>query len=247
MTPTFMLQELHQYRNIYSRNQCKHSSSIVVNSDTINTGQRFPGNMARAREFDTIAALDRAVDLFWQRGYEATSMAQISAALALGQGSIYAAWGGKKQLFTAVIERYIDAVSRTAIAEIDSATSGTIGLHRYFDRLIDSIFNGKRRWGCLITNAAVERAAEDPKISARVATHFSDLRAAFARALMRDTAPTASDPAVSAVHTAEFLVCLVQGINVLAKTGCSRETLEQIVSTAFASVSNPYHSQRGAP
>ena len=129
--------------------------------------------MPRPREFDTNAAIDRAVETFWQNGYDGTAMQDLCSAMDLHSGSVYAAFGDKRGLFLAAMDRYIDTVSREAIERIGGAPSGLEGIRAYFDHLVDAIVDGKRRWGCLITNAVAELAQRDPEIAAKIAVHLS--------------------------------------------------------------------------
>jgi TetR/AcrR family transcriptional repressor of nem operon len=73
------------------------------------------GNDGPGREFDTDAAIDRAVETFWQRGYDGTGMQDLCESMDLHSGSIYAAFRDKRTLFLAAMDRYIETVSREAI------------------------------------------------------------------------------------------------------------------------------------
>lgn len=187
--------------------------------------------MARPRSFDPEATLDLAVEQFWQRGYDGLPVQELCRAMGLNPGSLYGAYGDKRQLFLAAFDRYAGTISRQAIERVAAAPSGQAGIRSYFSYLVDSILDGKRRWGCLATNAAVEQAARDPEIAARVQAHFARLEAAFAAALAR-AVETGETPAAAA-GSAAFLVCVVQGLNVVAKTKPTRERLEAIVESAL--------------
>jgi TetR/AcrR family transcriptional regulator, transcriptional repressor for nem operon len=189
--------------------------------------------MPRPREFDTNAAMDRAVETFWQHGYDGTGIQDLCESMDLHSGSLYAAFGDKRALFLAAMDRYIDTVSREAIERIGGAPSGMAGIRAYFDHLVEAIVDGKRRWGCLITNAVTELAQRDPEISAKIAIHLGRVDAAFQSALAR--ARTEGDLAKHAGPEASaYLLCVLQGLNVLAKTRPSRKVLQEIVDTALA-------------
>jgi TetR/AcrR family transcriptional repressor of nem operon len=189
--------------------------------------------MPRTREFDTNAAVDRAVETFWKNGYDGTGMQDLCTAMDLHSGSVYAAFGDKRGLFLAAMDRYIDTVSREAIERIGGAASGMAGIHAYFDYLIDAIVGGKRRWGCLVTNAVTELAQRDPEIAAKIAVHFGRVDAAFRSALAR--ARTEGDLAKDVgPEKSAYLLCVLQGLNVLAKTQPPRKVLREIVDTALA-------------
>jgi TetR/AcrR family transcriptional regulator, transcriptional repressor for nem operon len=192
--------------------------------------------MARAKQFDPDAALDAAVDLFWQAGFEATSIQDLCRKLKLNPGSLYGTFGDKRTLFVAVFDRYVERVSREAIERITGELSGLGGIRGYFDFLIAAIVDGKRRWGCLITNSLIELGASDPSIEAKIVLHFGRLETAFNDALARAQTRGELKPGVGP-EAASYLVCLVQGLNVLARTKPTRAQLVAIVDTALSSLS----------
>jgi TetR/AcrR family transcriptional regulator, transcriptional repressor for nem operon len=188
--------------------------------------------MARPREFDPNAALDVAVDTFWERGFEATSIQNLCRDLKLNPGSLYGAYGDKRTLFGAILDRYVEKVSREAIERIASNPSGLAGIRSYFDFLIAAMVDGKRKWGCLITNTLVELAAREPDIAVKVELHFARLETAFASALTRAKAAGELNDGAGP-EMAPYLVCVVQGLNVLARTRPSRARLRAIVDAAL--------------
>ena len=104
--------------------------------------------MARPRNFDPDLVLDHAVTTFWQNGYDATGVEALCHVTKLGPGSLYAAFGGKRDLFLAALDRYRDQVSVDAIRRISSPASGMTGIRAYFANLVEAIAEGRRRRGC---------------------------------------------------------------------------------------------------
>jgi TetR/AcrR family transcriptional repressor of nem operon len=188
--------------------------------------------MARTKQFDPAATLDRAVDAFWRQGFEATAVQELCQRMGINPGSLYGAYGDKRALFMAVLDRYIETVSREAIERIGREPSGLAGIRSYFQHIIDAIIDGKRRWGCLVTNSLVELAEREPEIATKISLHFARLETAFAGALARGKAAGELKPAVTH-ETAGYLVCIVQGLHVLAKTKPRREQLEGVVTTVL--------------
>lgn len=192
--------------------------------------------MARPKEFDQSAALDRAMDTFWQRGYDGTAVQHLCSAMDLNPGSLYGAFGDKRALFLAALDRYMETVSTLAIGCIGSAPSGMAGLRAFFGELIAGMTGGKRKWGCLVTNSAAELSLRDPEVAEKVRRHFARVTAVFAGALAR--AQAAGELAEHAgPESAPYLVCLLQGLNVLAKTRPPKKDLEHIVEVALAGLS----------
>ncbi|GAA4853232.1 TetR/AcrR family transcriptional regulator [Pseudonocardia benzenivorans] len=189
--------------------------------------------MGRTRQFDVDEALDAALRTFWEHGFEASSMHTLCEAMQLQPGSVYAAFGPKRDLFTAALRRYTETVSADAVRRITAPASGVQGLRDYFDHLIDAMVDGDRRWGCLITNSLVEFAARDPELSGMVGLHLANLRAAFEAALTRAAAAGELHPGAGAA-SADLLVAVVQGMNVLAKSRPGRERLRAVADSALA-------------
>lgn len=190
--------------------------------------------MARPKAFDPETTLDIAVERFWQHGYDGLPIQELCRAMGLNPGSLYGAYGDKRSLFLAAFDRYAATVSKRAIERIFDGSSGLGGIGDYFAHLIESILDGKRRWGCLVANAAVELAARDPDVALKVQAHFQRLEQAFAAALAR--AEGDGEIGAASRDLAPYLVCVVQGLNVVAKTRPSRERLEGIVAAALTAL-----------
>jgi TetR/AcrR family transcriptional repressor of nem operon len=190
--------------------------------------------MGRHKQFDPEAVLDLAVDAFWERGFEATSIQELCVRLELNPGSLYGTYGDKRALFAAIFDRYLESVSRHAVERIAKSPSGIEGIREYFAFLVDAIVDGKRRWGCLVTNSLIELSTRDPEILTKVKLHFARLETAFASALARSRAAGELPKGVGP-ERAPYLVCFVQGLNVLARTKPTRASLKSIVQVALES------------
>lgn len=194
--------------------------------------------MGRTRGFDVGEALDVALDLFWQHGYDGTALQALCRATGLQPGSVYAAFGNKRDLFAAVIRRYIETVSAEAIERINGAPSGLQGLRSYFGYLVDAMVDGKRARGCLVTNSLVEFAARDPELAAMFQVHLARLQTSFAAALARARAEGELRPGAGP-ESAGLLVAVVQGMNVLARSRPGRQALQDIADAALAGLAAP--------
>ncbi|AUH65974.1 TetR/AcrR family transcriptional regulator [Paracoccus zhejiangensis] len=185
--------------------------------------------MARHREFDEEKALKGAMNVFWQRGYAGAGMQELCTAMGLNPGSLYAAFGSKRELFFLVMRRYLETVTQEGIARIQAADSGSAGIRAYFAYLVDGIVDGRRQWGCLGTNAFLELGDRDEEVNAIMTAHYKRLETAFLTAIQRD-APDAD--AHRASERATYLVCVAQGLNVLARTRPTRAMLSSIAEQA---------------
>jgi len=190
--------------------------------------------VGRKREFDVDRALDAALVTFWEGGYEASSMQVLCAAMDVAPGSAYVAFGGKRDLFLTALRRYTETVSAEAIGRITSAPTGRQGLLAYFDHLVDARVDGRRRWGCLVTNTLVEFAGRDPELAGIGRLHLAALQAAFAAALTRSLAEGELRPGTDPAQAAALLVAVAQGLNVLARARPGRDSLRTVADAALA-------------
>lgn len=188
--------------------------------------------MARPRNFDTTVVLDSAVKAFWRNGFDATAVETLCEETNLSPGSLYGAFGDKRELFLAALDRYMDQISSDAIRRIAAPASGLEGIRSYFANLVDAIVEGRRQRGCMLTNSLIELGDRDPAVASKVMLNLTRLETAFAGALTRAVAAgeIAPDPGV---NSAPYLVCLVQGLNVMANTRPSRQALTQTVASAL--------------
>ena len=189
--------------------------------------------VGRSRRFDVEEALDVALEMFWQQGYDGTPVQALCRAMDLQPGSVYAAFGSKRDLFVAAVRRYIETVSAEAVDRVNGAPSGLQGLREYFAYLVDAMVDGKRVWGCLVTNSLVEFAARDPELAGMFQLHLARLQTSFAAALARARADGELRPGVGP-EAAGMLVAVVQGMNVMAKSRPGRQVLQNVVDAAVA-------------
>jgi AcrR family transcriptional regulator len=186
--------------------------------------------MARPREFDPDAALARAMDAFWAKGYEGTSLADLVAATGLNKGSLYAAFGDKRRLYLAAIERYErDGIDRTVAALRDAQDPHT-AIAAVFDSAIAAVERHDRR-GCLLCNASVDRAPYDPAVERRVLSALARLQRALAGALRR------ADPhavAAGIEARASHLLATYMGLRTMARAGVAAAELRTIADYALA-------------
>ncbi|WP_433697177.1 TetR/AcrR family transcriptional regulator [Nocardiopsis sp. CA-288880] len=191
--------------------------------------------MARTREFDTEAAVGRAMELFWTRGYEATSVRDLTQHLGVGQGSLYAAFGDKHGLYRAALEHYRSTLAAAALrsleegADVRSAVRGLLA-----ERVRIAVEHDGR--GCLMVNAACERLPEEPSVRRIV----RDVQDASREALAEVLAAAAERGEISARHDphtlAAFLITFLNGLLVSAKVTPDAGALEPLVEVALASL-----------
>ncbi|WP_433324351.1 TetR/AcrR family transcriptional regulator [Spirillospora sp. CA-294931] len=189
--------------------------------------------MARTREFDTDSAVDAAMQVFWSRGYEATSVQDLVEATGIGRGSLYAAFGSKDGLYEAALRRYAEDATARMAARLDRDEPVRVVLGDLLLSLLDDTLDHPERRGCLITNTAVERLPRDPTAGRIVGDAFGRIAESVAAVLRRARArgELAADADVTAL--ADFVVTTIQGLRVHGKAGADRRRLVAVIDTAL--------------
>jgi len=138
--------------------------------------------MARAKEFDREVVLERAMEFFWEQGYEAASMRDLLDAMEIGRQSLYDTFGDKHSLFLASLAHYYKMGVGAVVAQLTAPDGGLTAIEGYFENLARHMTTKPNR-SCLLINSAVELAPHDPEVAAVVNRFVKDLRKAFAKAL----------------------------------------------------------------
>jgi TetR/AcrR family transcriptional regulator, transcriptional repressor for nem operon len=185
--------------------------------------------MPRPREFNEESALDAATECFWRRGYEATSLRDLTAAMGLTAPSIYNAFGDKQQLFGLALERYLDHTTRERLRRLEAELQPKQAIQRFFAEIIDHSINDRRRKGCFLVNSALEVAPHNVKCGAVIAAQFDDIEAFFLRCILAGQADKGISPDIEASDVARLLLGVLLGIRVLARTKPDRQILEGVV------------------
>lgn len=188
--------------------------------------------MARPKEFDRDQVLDRAVELFWEKGYEATSMADLVEALGVGRQSLYDTFGDKHALYLAALDRYVRGHSpATAFATGQPVRKQ---LRALFSGLVARVTTHKERGACLLGAAVVERCPGDQDVAARFLRETRHLEAALADRLREAQADgeigTHHDPA----GLARYFVNALYGLQLSARAHPDRAFLDPIVDVTMA-------------
>ena len=138
--------------------------------------------MARAKEFDREVVLERAMEFFWEQGYEAASMRDLLDAMEIGRQSLYDTFGDKHSLFLASLSHYYQMGVGSVIAQLSAPDGGLGAIEDYFEDLSRRMTTKPYR-SCLLINSAVELAPHDPEVAAIVNRFVKELRKGFAKAL----------------------------------------------------------------
>src|SRR4051794_39358779 len=165
----------------------------------------------RPREFDIDDALDKAVRVFSERGYHATSIGDLAAAMELASGSIYKAFKDKRAVLLAAFDRYKATRNEQIRRAADTPKSGRDRLRDVLIAYVESSQGAEGRRGCLVVGCTVELATLDPVIAARVSESLSKNEAFLADLIEQGQRDGSIAPHVHPTDTARLLVCLTQG------------------------------------
>ena len=176
--------------------------------------------------------LDRAIAVFSRHGYDATSITDLTGALKLTPGSLYKAFGDKEGLFDAAFDRYVHLRAERLREETATARSGRERVEAVLAVYADYSHGDVGRTGCLVVGSAVGLASSDPAMARRVADLFDGYEERLVR-LIREGQEDGSIPGhLDARGSARLLLCIVQGMRVLGKTGRTRAEMVDVARSA---------------
>ncbi len=190
--------------------------------------------MARPKEFDPEQALDRAMHLFWCKGYEATSVGDLTEALGIGRASLYGTFGPKDALYLRALDRYRELETQRGVAcLLEGEGTARERVRALFDALAADALGDEQNRGCFLLNAAMERAPHDEATAARVAGALRALETAFRTVLEQGRAAGELDATKDPAELARFLVAALQGVRAMAKATRDPATVRDAVAVSL--------------
>jgi len=187
--------------------------------------------MARPREFDVPAALDRAMEAFWSRGYEATSLDDLCEVTGLSRSSLYGTFGSKRDLLLQAVDRYVEQRSQNLSAILMQPLPVRDCFAALLRQFIDQIVSGAGRRGCFLGNCAAELPRHDRVALARVRQGLARNEAIFRAAIERGQAAGELSPDADTDALARFFTAGLQGLRLIGKVNPGRAVLEDIART----------------
>jgi TetR/AcrR family transcriptional repressor of nem operon len=194
--------------------------------------------MARPREFDEQEVLQAASDLFWTKGYEATSTRDLTARTGLPPSSMYGAFGDKRGLFLRSLDHYLDRLRRK-MARLQAGASPAAAITGFFDDTIEGSLQDALQRGCMLVNSALEASPRDPELRDAVADNLQLIETFFRDCLKAAEARGEIAPAHAGENAARELLALLLGVRVLARVRPERALLAGAVEPALAALGLP--------
>lgn len=200
--------------------------------------------MARPREFDEAAVLDAAIEKFWHRGYEATSVRDLADEMNIAGASLYNAFGDKRSLYVRALNRYLDQSFRERISRIEPSLPPREAIVAFLREIVKRSLTDKQRRGCMLVNSAIESAPHDAEFYDIVAAFLDEVERFFFRCVSNGQKDGTITKAHSAEDLSKSLLGILLGIRVLARVRPERKLLEGLLRPAFTLLDNTPSAQR---
>lgn len=202
----------------------------------------------RPRSFDRDDALAAAMQVFWRRGYDGASMAELTAEMGINAPSLYAAFGSKEELFQEALRLYLEVEDCEGRNQLFGAPRAREGLHAMLRHSARSLTRAKLPHGCMLILGDANSSAQNAGVHKSLCNWRREIQAAFEQRLRQGITDGDVPAAADVAGIAAFYMTMLQGLSLRARDGASRETLMQIADAAMAGwdalVASPT-SQRG--
>jgi len=191
--------------------------------------------LSRPKSYDETALLDRAMETFWSRGYDRTSIQDLVGQTGVNRASLYGAYSDKRTLFVAGIRRYLDLVVEDNVGRLLKIEPAGEAVRQFFLRLVEAPIDRMRR-GCLLTNSAIELGAEDGEVAALIRGAFRRVEQVFCARLIEAQKAGQLAEGVQPKALAGLLITVLQGIRVMSRVGVDRDTIREAVMSALSGI-----------
>ena len=199
----------------------------------------------RPPEFERQDVLGRALEVFWRKGYEATSMSVLTEALGIGRQSLYGAFGDKRKLFLEAVDLYVDGVLKTAIFDVLDRPGSPLGnFHAVLESWLDYALSDQFK-GCLVGNTISELAVTDEELAAVMRRKIDRMNAALLKTFRRAKEEGELRDDVDVVQLAHAVTAFTQGVAVVAKVWREPRTIRGMVEAIRALIAAHTPRRRG--
>jgi TetR/AcrR family transcriptional regulator, transcriptional repressor for nem operon len=189
--------------------------------------------MARPREFDDEAVLDAAIQCFWSRGYEATSVKDLIDKTGITAASLYNAFGDKRTLFRTALEQYVEGGIGERMRRCETRPPRE-AIGAFFEEILSRSLSDRERKGCMLVNSALEMAPHDAEFRKIIASVLDRIERFFLNCIKAGQADGTITRSISGEHLACHLLGVLMGVRVLARVRPERALLEGAVAPALA-------------
>jgi AcrR family transcriptional regulator len=201
---------------------------------SINSPESAKPIRGRPREFDRGQALHKAMHLFWARGYEATSMADLRAAMGITQASLYAAFGVKEQLFREAVDLYLRTAAFSTTRALAIETSARDAIHAMLQAAVEAFSAPGAPGGCLLILGATNCTVENKAVQNYLMSIRRQISQSILERLKRGQQDGDIPKAAPVVALAAYFSTVLHGLALGSRDGNSQKTLTQVVEIAMA-------------
>ncbi|AJK86013.1 MULTISPECIES: TetR/AcrR family transcriptional regulator [Lysinibacillus] len=189
--------------------------------------------MARTREFDEEKVLEAAMQLFWEKGYEATSLSDLTSRMGIQRPSIYSTFGDKKELFEAALRRYTTSRAADIRARLQSHVSVKQSFATFFEEVIQAEYTKDLSNGCFCINTMVELAPHDERFEILTREHQLYLAVIFQETIERGVQAGELEADTDAKSLAQALIVSLIGLTVMMKSQPQRSFVDNAIATTL--------------
>jgi AcrR family transcriptional regulator len=189
--------------------------------------------MGRPRTFDRDAALDRALTLFWEHGYEATSLAELTRVMGINPPSLYAAFGDKRALFSEAVVRYQQTRGAFTLRALDEEPTARAAIERLLRDAAASYAEPDHPRGCMIVSAATNCGPQHADVQNELRDHRAAARELFVERIAADVAAGLLPAGTDAAALGRFYAATLQGMSTQARDGATAAELDRLATLAL--------------
>lgn len=184
------------------------------------------------KSFNEEEVLEKAMHLFWEKGFEPTSIADLIEGTGINRGSLYNAFGGKQALFEKVLLKYDRDKRRTLLAQLEALDDPKKAICDFFDNIVADTLSDTGKKGCFLINTASKIAAHDEQVSEIITNGLREIEAFFRRSVEVGQARGVFCKELNPENTAKALMAFLVAIRVLGRGAYSDAALKTIADEA---------------
>lgn len=187
--------------------------------------------MSRTKVFDEDKALEAAMFLFWEMGYEATSMHELEKSMGLKRSSIYNAFGNKRSLFQQALNRYLNIVLKQFLTVLEEASTTSEAIRGVLNEVISLHFNKNHPGGCMVVLSLLESQQHDEKTKVMLDSALKQLNKAIVKRLEQGVKDGDIRSDFESRIVGDQVTALITGMIVMAKANFQKKELERLIAT----------------
>jgi len=191
--------------------------------------------MPRNKEYDEDVVAEKAMQVFWDNGYKATSVRALEQAMGINQFSIYSSFKSKQGLFLEVLKKYKELNEEVILKTLIESNGDLEDIRKFYFGFIDSVKGHHKTNGCLFANTTAELGSSDPDVAILLKGHFAVLEGLFQELLIKAKERGNIKKEADTVKLSRYLVTTTEGLTITAKIQ-DRESLEDFVEVVINSL-----------